>query len=260
MLLVMDNCPAHVPIDSLPELANVKVLYLPPNTTSRIQPCDAGIIRTLKAYYRKIFNRNLLRALELDETLGNVEAHKKVDVLKAMVWAVEAWNMVTKETICNCFNHCKVRTSSLNVQVPARATEPPANVADDLMLQNDQLYRNPIDINAILNNPLESEVAYSPDVEDIVAVTMEEHGLSLPIEVEGGIPDEDDSEVPAPVKAKDVLDAIRLCKLYFMQRECDTSTTHRKLNEVLEDFERIHITGKKQVTLHQFLSKAAKEV
>jgi hypothetical protein len=36
------------------------VFYLPLNTTSKIQPCNAGIIWSFKAYYRRRFNRLLI--------------------------------------------------------------------------------------------------------------------------------------------------------------------------------------------------------
>ena len=39
------------PIDS--ELSNIKLLFFPPNTISKLQPLDQGIIRTFKTYYRK---------------------------------------------------------------------------------------------------------------------------------------------------------------------------------------------------------------
>ncbi len=56
---IMDNCSAHIPLMQLVSvvtLYNTTVFYLPPNTTLKIQPCDAGIIRSLKAYYRRRFN------------------------------------------------------------------------------------------------------------------------------------------------------------------------------------------------------------
>ena len=41
ILLLIDNCPAH---KNVHDLTNVKVQYLPPNTTTVLQPCDQGII------------------------------------------------------------------------------------------------------------------------------------------------------------------------------------------------------------------------
>ena len=46
VLLLVDNCPVHPKI--VEGLRNVELYFLPPNTTSKIQPCDAGIIRAFK--------------------------------------------------------------------------------------------------------------------------------------------------------------------------------------------------------------------
>jgi hypothetical protein len=48
VLLLIDNAPGH-PKDLYHP--NGKVIFLPPNTTSLIQPIDGGIIATFKAYY-----------------------------------------------------------------------------------------------------------------------------------------------------------------------------------------------------------------
>jgi hypothetical protein len=66
VLLIMDNCSAHISLmqlTSVVTLRNTTVFYLPPNTTSKIQPCDVGIIRSLKAYYLRRFNRLLIQRL-----------------------------------------------------------------------------------------------------------------------------------------------------------------------------------------------------
>jgi hypothetical protein len=66
VLLIMDNCSAHIPLmqlTSVVTLRNTTVFYLPPNTTSKIQPCDVGIIQSLKAYYLRRFNRLLIQRL-----------------------------------------------------------------------------------------------------------------------------------------------------------------------------------------------------
>jgi hypothetical protein len=66
VLLIMDNYSAHIPLMQLASvvtLCNTTLFYLPPNTTLKIQPCDAKIIRSLKAYYRGRFNRLLILRL-----------------------------------------------------------------------------------------------------------------------------------------------------------------------------------------------------
>ncbi|POW17221.1 hypothetical protein PSTT_00543 [Puccinia striiformis] len=53
VLLLLDNFSAHLKgLEGLC-LTNLKVEFLPPNLTSVLQPCDAGIIRAFKAYYRR---------------------------------------------------------------------------------------------------------------------------------------------------------------------------------------------------------------
>ena len=59
--LVLDNCPAHPQIT---DLSNAKLVFLPPNTTSKTQPMDAGIIRSLKHQYRKRLARKRLFAFD----------------------------------------------------------------------------------------------------------------------------------------------------------------------------------------------------
>jgi len=54
----MDNHSAHVKaVKDLKEenstiLHSIEILFLPPNTTLRYQPCDQGIINTFKLHYR----------------------------------------------------------------------------------------------------------------------------------------------------------------------------------------------------------------
>ena len=48
IILFVDNCSAH-PILSF---SNIKIIFLPPNTTSKLQPMDAGIIKVFNGLYR----------------------------------------------------------------------------------------------------------------------------------------------------------------------------------------------------------------
>ena len=53
ILLFMDNCGAHPHLD----LSHIELAFLPPNTTSKLQPMDAGIIQATKMTYRKMLLR-----------------------------------------------------------------------------------------------------------------------------------------------------------------------------------------------------------
>uniref|UniRef100_A0A131YLB4 Tigger transposase n=1 Tax=Rhipicephalus appendiculatus TaxID=34631 RepID=A0A131YLB4_RHIAP len=48
--LPVDNCSAHY---ADVQLSNIELKFLPPNTTSKLQPLDQGIIRAFKAIYKR---------------------------------------------------------------------------------------------------------------------------------------------------------------------------------------------------------------
>lgn len=85
--LLLDNCTAHPQVDNL---QSVKLVYLPPNTTSKTQPLDAGIIRCMKAIYRKELAR--LRLVAFDT---NSEFY--ITVLDALHLLKKAWEDVSGE-------------------------------------------------------------------------------------------------------------------------------------------------------------------
>ncbi|XP_046750601.1 tigger transposable element-derived protein 6-like [Diprion similis] len=97
IFLFMNNCTAHNIIPA--SLQCVKVQFLPPNTTSKLQPLDQGIIKNFKTLYRKEVVRQIV---------SDIEDGKKtsIDILQAMRMADESWRNVTKKTIENCFKTC----------------------------------------------------------------------------------------------------------------------------------------------------------
>ena len=86
--------------------------------TSYVQPLDAGIIRCVKAHYRRAF---CLRAIELDDA-GEDDIYK-INLLEVMLMVKEAWKAVTPETITNCWNHTKIQNRPI---APATSTSPRA--------------------------------------------------------------------------------------------------------------------------------------
>src|SRR6266542_3834371 len=48
ILLLVDNAPTHSKQYELPSFSNIKIYYLPPNTTLYLQPLDQEIINSFK--------------------------------------------------------------------------------------------------------------------------------------------------------------------------------------------------------------------
>ena len=75
VLLVLDNAPGH---NQDLQHENVEVVFLPPNTTSLLQPLDQGIISILKVLYIKKSFRYILDHVENEGTLSVIHASKKI--------------------------------------------------------------------------------------------------------------------------------------------------------------------------------------
>ncbi|KAK7105522.1 hypothetical protein V1264_016888 [Littorina saxatilis] len=123
VLLVIDNCTAHVKIQGL--LAT-EVLFLPPNATSKLQPLDCGVIKNLKFFYRsRLLSRLILHVdsgLPLDEF--------SVTLLDAVRNLKRAWDNVKPSTVRNCFRKAGFNRSDLDEG--EACTEMPCDVRADI--------------------------------------------------------------------------------------------------------------------------------
>lgn len=99
--MIVDNCTAHPKIKNLKA---IKLVFLPPNTTSKLQPCDQGIIQNLKKFYRGRMLQKLLLVLDDDqEAAGIIDVKKHISLLDAIRMLRSAWNDVKPDTIERCF-------------------------------------------------------------------------------------------------------------------------------------------------------------
>lgn len=107
VILFIDNASCHVNPEH--ELSNVKVCYLPPNTTSKLQPLDQGVIKQFKLEY----SRRVLRYLiaRIDNCNNAFQLVKEVTVSDAVSWIKSSWENVKTETIKKCFKSCALSTS-----------------------------------------------------------------------------------------------------------------------------------------------------
>ncbi|XP_039690607.1 CENP-B homolog protein 2-like [Medicago truncatula] len=202
VLLVVDNCPAHP--RNIEGLRNVELFFLPPNMTSKIQPCDAGIIRAFKMHYRRRFYRKILEGYEVGQSDPG-----KINVLDAINLAIPAWTIdVRKETIANCFRHCKIRSASDVVGNLDESTFD--EETQDLQTMINQCgYRNKMDIDNLMNYPGENEACSEvQSLEDIVRTNIENNAED---------DDEDDTVSLEPVTRKEALMASNTLHNFIIQ-------------------------------------------
>lgn len=79
-------------------LKHIRIIFLPANTTSLIQPCDQGIIKTLKSYYCKQIRTRIIENIENtndQQKLSANELAKQTNLLDALHLITMAWDQVT---------------------------------------------------------------------------------------------------------------------------------------------------------------------
>ena len=99
-ILLIDNCAAHPDEDLLcSHDGQMKAVFLPPNTTSVIQPLDGGILETAKRNYRKRLLQRVLTENEGESSPSLLETIKGMTMKDVAYMAGEAWEDVKAESI-----------------------------------------------------------------------------------------------------------------------------------------------------------------
>jgi hypothetical protein len=77
----MDNAAVH-PASLIGKYSNIKIVFLPKNTTSHLQPLDAGIIQSFKLNCRKKLMHYVLAQIADDHCASEIA--NAVDVIQAI--------------------------------------------------------------------------------------------------------------------------------------------------------------------------------
>lgn len=96
-LLIIDNAPSHK-LTLIPD--NIKVVFLPPNTTPILQPMDQGVIANFKAYYLRRVFKNLIKYVDGPNRTTITEFWKQFNIFNAIDNIIKSWDEV-KETAMN---------------------------------------------------------------------------------------------------------------------------------------------------------------
>ncbi|GBO31195.1 hypothetical protein AVEN_230275-1 [Araneus ventricosus] len=112
VLLVLYNATCHA---HGAQLKNVKLLILPPNTTSKLQPLDHGVIKCFKIEYRQCALRHVIARVDGCESAS--EFSKKISVSDALDWIKISWKKIGQEVISKCFVGCGISSREIERQL-----------------------------------------------------------------------------------------------------------------------------------------------
>lgn len=246
--LLVDNCSAHhtdVP------LKNIELKFLPPNTTSKLQPLDQGIIRAFKAIYKRRLIEKLLLKLRMGQDL-------KIDLLTAIQMLKGAWDDVKQETIANCFRHARfvvgAEESSEEDETSEDFEEPALEETWSEFSRFVGAVPESMTINDFVGDDETGTTAELTDVEIAAEVTCE-----LTSEAVDGEPGPSTTEDPAPLPtAGEAVAAVELLRRYFGGMEGSGLAFVDSLETMEQAVVRHAVNSKKQSTLLQFFSPGNK--
>lgn len=224
VLLLIDNASSHVAF----QLSNVRVHFLPPNTTSHLQPLDAGIVKSFKAHYRRSFLKWTLAMLQTQTKV------KHLDLLSCITFVVDAWKQVSPTTIRNCWTHTGIVVAP-TVAALKQMNDPKRQ---NLISELDELIKK-----LSLDDPMSAESYLSLQSES----EPEEVITDVCSDVDISDDDENESAVP---NHREALEAATRLSLYASMHDLD----QRSL-KVLSQFAQSAIArGMKQRTIDSFFS------
>ncbi|XP_076041997.1 uncharacterized protein LOC143025902 [Oratosquilla oratoria] len=103
ILLILDNAPSHpLSIENLSN--NIQLAFLLPNTTSILQPCDQGIIKTFKLYYLRSTLTDMVERTQKDKMTVK-EYWKQFTIKDALHFIKESWEKVPRKCLNGVWKH-----------------------------------------------------------------------------------------------------------------------------------------------------------
>jgi len=235
VLLILDNCPSHVAEGV--SLSNVEIHFLPPNTTAKIQPMDAGIIMSFKKHYRRYHIQWMLEQIESGEDAKNL----KMSTLLAIQYIIQAWDDVTSDVISNCWKATKILPDNVSCGDEAQALD------NELLTElSESIVRlsfpEAMTTNEYLSFPQEDIVFELSESDDIISLFSGEHDDET---------DDDSNEIPI-VSANEALKNLENIKTFLIQQE-GTSSYLKAANNLEKFIREKRVNLMKQSSITQFL-------
>lgn len=238
VLLMVDNVACHK--DDV-TLKATTLKFFPPNTTSKLQPMDQGVIKNCKVFYRHRFIKKL--AAELDAG-GTVDLKSQITLKDGIEMLSSAWGDVKAETIANCFR-----------KAGFRFTKPLAPDDEVVQVENEEdvplVTRNLWDFVSKEFDLTEVDFMEYVDIDRALEtsgdLSLAEIAASVSSEpCTGGENSDDDDPEPEIPTARDAWTAFKTVKKFLLNQDFDaaivTKIEDRILNEVVEKQKQTKIT------------------
>ncbi|CAI6000747.1 unnamed protein product [Closterium sp. NIES-64] len=148
ILVLLDNASSHMLRSQLAWsenvcgmrttcMSNVRLVFLPPNTTAFTQPLDQGIIATVRARYRQHWLR-AFTALWNGEGATTAVARFRPNLRDVLAWLSDAWMSVGERTIQRCWWRTGCLPLSWSLELShVHDDEPTPAVYPDIELDDD---------------------------------------------------------------------------------------------------------------------------
>nr|XP_014352132.1 PREDICTED: tigger transposable element-derived protein 4-like [Latimeria chalumnae] len=259
VLLFVDNCPVHPHIDNLQATTMV---FLPPNTTSKLQPMDQGIIKCLKQHYCRQLIQHMLSCFERKQDIV-------INFHQGITFAHRAWRKVSSKCISACFRKAGFvisgqTTDSNLVNYPHHHPPHLSDEEDNLPLsalksmwlevQSKLHMSENINLEDYVDVDTEVVIAEKPTDDDIVASVQQKHSGQPEEESEDEVENEDEgTDLPKTRTFTEVLDSLS-CLRDYVSTQADMSDL---LFDRLAEFTDIVMAGRyqqqKQMKIRDFV-------
>ncbi|CAI7931947.1 unnamed protein product [Closterium sp. NIES-54] len=122
------------------KLSNIRVVYLPPNTTAFTQPLDQGVISAVKARFRQRVIADWLRRWDDRGSPASLQ-NLKPTVSETVIYLYKVWEEVKAEMIQRCWFHSSILPRSWRALMPLGScwTSDPGDTIEELELLGRQL-------------------------------------------------------------------------------------------------------------------------
>ncbi|XP_064421300.1 tigger transposable element-derived protein 4-like [Latimeria chalumnae] len=236
------------------------MVFLPPNTTSKLQPMDQGIIKCLKQHYRRQLIQHMLNCFERKQDTA-------INLHQGITFTPSAWRKVSSKCISACFRKDGFVTSGQTtdsdlVNHPHLSGEEeednlPLSALKNMWLEVQsklQMSEN-INLDDYVDVDTEVVIAEKPTDDDIVASVQQKHSGQPEEDSEDEEEDDDDegTDLPKTRTFTEVLDSLACLRDYVSTQADISDLLFDRLAEFTDIVMAGHYQQQKQMKITDFV-------